>query len=141
MVKELQASTETENGRSAPGNTDEAGTDIITQQLARARLCSHNKTNNNSNSNNSNTPTKQNPSAGTSAANNNNNNNGEGGTGKFAFGNFYNVSIDGDDGDRDFLKCAEMIANIILSRQSYKSFDKGEMEVFLDRMPRTSSCR
>ncbi|PWU99350.1 putative AMP deaminase [Trypanosoma cruzi] len=129
MVKELQASTETENGRSAPGNADEAGTDIITQQLARARLCSHNKTNNNSNSNNSNTPTKQNPSAGTSAANNNNNN-GEGGTGKFALGNFYNVSIDGDDGDRDFLKCAEMIANIILSRQSYKSFDKGEMEVF-----------
>nr|CCC54174.1 putative AMP deaminase, fragment [Trypanosoma vivax Y486] len=56
-----------------------------------------------------------------------NNNAGNRGT----FTQCHRVIIDGDDGDRDFAKCARMIADVILARQAYKRCDKGESESFL----------
>ncbi|EAN80520.1 AMP deaminase, putative [Trypanosoma equiperdum] len=41
---------------------------------------------------------------------------------------YQRVIIGEDDGDRDFAKCAEMIANVILARQKYKQRDKGEFD-------------
>ncbi|RNF05084.1 adenosine monophosphate deaminase-like protein [Trypanosoma rangeli] len=114
MVNSALTSSGSEVGRPAPATTEEAGTDLITCQLSRARLYDPNSNTNN------NTAATADPNI----TANNNKNAGRGNSIK----KVHKLSIDGDDGDRDFLKCAEMIANIICSRQAYKDCDKGELE-------------
>ena len=41
---------------------------------------------------------------------------------------YYRIMIDGDEGDKDYVKCAGIIASIIQARQTYKDIDKGQLE-------------
>jgi AMP deaminase len=41
---------------------------------------------------------------------------------------YHRIMIDGDEGDKDYLKCVAIIANIIQTRQTYKDVDKGQQE-------------
>ncbi|KEG09152.1 putative AMP deaminase, putative,adenosine monophosphate deaminase-like protein [Trypanosoma grayi] len=106
----------TASGRLCPPPVEEVGgNDIIAQQLFRARMSSR----------------SHGPSAFTAAANGgscgNNNNNSNTDT-NATCKNYHRVVIDGDDGDRDFAKCVELIANVIRARQAYKNCDKGDVE-------------
>ncbi|RNF25862.1 adenosine monophosphate deaminase-like protein [Trypanosoma conorhini] len=112
--------TGAEANRQPPAAAEEADGDIITRQLSRARLYGRSS---NTNANNHSAT----PATSSTAANNKNDGGGDGP--RSTYKKVYKVSIDGDDGDRDFLKCAGMIAAIISSRQAYKGCDKGELEV------------
>ncbi|KPI90089.1 AMP deaminase putative adenosine monophosphate deaminase-like protein [Leptomonas seymouri] len=41
---------------------------------------------------------------------------------------YHRIMIDGDEGDKDYLTCVGIIANIIQARQTYKDIDKGQRE-------------
>lgn len=41
---------------------------------------------------------------------------------------YQRVIVDGDEGDKDALKCAELLSSIILTRDRYKDIDKGTEE-------------
>ncbi|KAG5496317.1 hypothetical protein JKF63_02619 [Porcisia hertigi] len=41
---------------------------------------------------------------------------------------YHRIMIDGDEGDKDYLKCVGVIANIIQARQAYKNIDQGQLE-------------
>lgn len=43
--------------------------------------------------------------------------------------NYHRIMIDGDEGDSDYLKCAEMIAELVMTRGKYKAMDQGQMEI------------
>ncbi|KAH9578693.1 Adenosine/AMP deaminase domain [Trypanosoma melophagium] len=132
------------NGHDNPLNTSgEVMDDIISQQLSRAHQAGRSVTHGNysayskHNTNNTNNTTLSHNTATTTTNNNNNNSNTNSTTsntrkvsgGYSNTGNaFHRVMIDGDAGDRDFAKCAELIANIIQARQAYKKCDKGEAE-------------
>ncbi|GET91598.1 adenosine monophosphate deaminase, putative [Leishmania tarentolae] len=42
---------------------------------------------------------------------------------------YHRIMIDGDEGDKDYLKCVGIMAQIIRSRQTYKDTDQGQLEV------------
>ncbi|KAG5470661.1 hypothetical protein LSCM1_01907 [Leishmania martiniquensis] len=42
---------------------------------------------------------------------------------------YHRIMIDGDEGDKDYLKCAGILAHIIQTRQLYKDIDHGQLEV------------
>ncbi|KAG5470247.1 hypothetical protein LSCM4_02941 [Leishmania orientalis] len=42
---------------------------------------------------------------------------------------YHRIMIDGDEGDKDYLKCVGIMAHIIQARQMYKNTDQGQLEV------------
>ncbi|TPP47276.1 Adenosine/AMP deaminase family protein [Leishmania donovani] len=42
---------------------------------------------------------------------------------------YHRIMIDGDEGDKDYLKCVGIMAHIIQARQAYKHTDQGQLEV------------
>ncbi|ORC87328.1 putative AMP deaminase, putative,adenosine monophosphate deaminase-like protein [Trypanosoma theileri] len=124
------------NGHGGLNTNGDTMDDIISQQLSRAHNASRSTNQNNYTVSGKNT-TNNNTMSNTNT--NNNNSTPTGNTSKSVSGSYgisgngyHRVTIDGDAGDRDFAKSAEMIANVIRARQEYKKCDKGEAETRLN---------
>jgi AMP deaminase len=47
-------------------------------------------------------------------------------------GDFHRVIVNGDDGDPDYLACADRLAKAVLMRDAYKDVDKGQLEDYAE---------